>query len=131
MDQDPLVIEQIHAGASFLTEFQKYRPIEVAFWLKDLEEGEWSLYVVSDQITDDNFDVAYGEVARISGQLRDGRFDPFKVKLVGVNDPLARAVLDTERHAPGGPDRFYGRTFGGVSVDLIYIYPSPLPVPAQ
>jgi hypothetical protein len=129
MDQIPLVIDQIDAGTKFLNEFQSYLPIHVAFWLKEAEEGDWNLYVVSDQITEDNFDVAYGEVVRIAGQLRDPWFDPFQVKLIGANDPLAQAALDIQRRFPGRmPTRFHGKTFGGLSVDEVYIYPSPVPV---
>jgi hypothetical protein len=130
MDQIPLVTEQIDAGTRFLNEFQKYLPIQVAFWLKNAEEGDWNLYVASDQITEDDFDVAYGEVVRIAGQLRDPWFDLFQVKLIGATDPLAQAALDLQRRFPGGmPTRFHGNTFGGLSVDEVYIYPSPVPVP--
>jgi hypothetical protein len=129
MDQVPLVIDQIDVGTRFLGEFQKYLPIQAAFWLKETEEGDWSLYVVSDQITDDNFDVAYGEVLRIAGQLRDPWFDPFQVNLIGANDPIAQVALDIQRRVPGRmPSWFHGKTFGGVSVDEIYVYPSPIPV---
>jgi hypothetical protein len=61
-----LVDEQIEVGAQFLSEFCKYRPVQSAFWYKDSDEGEWYLYVASDQITDDNFDVAYEEVGRVA-----------------------------------------------------------------
>jgi len=129
MDQGPLVIDQIDAGARFLAEFQKYVPIKTAFWLKDSDEGAWSLYVASDQITDDNFDVAYGEVLRIAGQLRDPLFDPFQVKLIGADDPLAKAALDSKRRYPGPvATRFHGKVFGGLPVEEMYVYPSPLPV---
>lgn len=131
MDQGPLVMDQIDAGARFLGEFQKYMPVLAAFWLKESDEGEWNLYVASDQITDDNFDVAYGEVLRIAGVVRDPYFDPFQVKLTGANDPLARAALDTHRRYPGRvATRFHGKVFGGLPVEEVYIYPSPLPVPA-
>ena len=132
MDQGPLVKEQIDAGARFLGEFQKYLPIQAAFWLKEAEEGNWNLYVVSDQITDDNFDVAYGEVARIAGHLQDPWFDPFQVKLVGVDARLAKAVLELQQRYPGRvPIRIQGKTFGGLSVDELYLYQSPIPVPAH
>jgi hypothetical protein len=132
MDQVPLVSEQIDAGTKFLGEFQKYLPIQAAFWLKETEEGDWSLYVASEQITDDNFDVAYGEVLRIAGQLRDPWFDPFQVKVIGANDPLAQAALDIQRRFPGRmPTRFHRRIFGGVSVDEVYVYPSSIPVLTQ
>jgi hypothetical protein len=89
MDQGPLGTGQIKAGARFLGEFQKCFPVQVAFWLKESDTGAWYLYVASDQITDDNFDVAYGEVARIGGQISDPFFDPFQIKVIGVDDPLA------------------------------------------
>jgi hypothetical protein len=131
MDQGPLVIDQIDAGARFLGEFQKYTPVRVAFWLKESDEGEWSLYVASDQITDDNFDVAYGEVLRIAGELHDPFFDPFQVKLIGAGDPLAKAALDIHRRYPGRvATRFHGQVFGGLPAEEVYIYPSPIPVPA-
>jgi hypothetical protein len=130
MDQGPLVKEQIDAGARFLTEFQKYAPVQATFWLKESDEGEWYLYVASDQITDDNFDLGYGEVARLNVALKDPWFDPFQVKLIGMGDPLAQAALDHLRRFPGrGPARVHGETFGSVAVDEVYLYPSPLPVP--
>jgi hypothetical protein len=127
MDQIPLVIEQIDAGNRFLHEFQQYLPIHAAFWLREADAGDWNLYVVSDQITEDNFDIAYGEVVRITGQLRDPWFDPFQVKLIGASEPLAQAALEMQQHFPGRmPTRFHGKTFGGLSVDEVYIYPLPV-----
>src|SRR5258708_16795052 len=132
MDQGPLVAEPIDAGARFLREFDKYLPVQAAFWLKDGEDGEWNLYVASNQITDDNFDVAYGEVVRIAGVLRDPMFDPFQVKVIGMDDPLAKAALDVQRRYPGRtPIPVHGKTFGRLPVEEGYIYPSRIPVPAR
>ena len=132
MDQGPLVAEQIDAGAKFLAEFQNYLPVQAAFWLKDSEEGTWNLYVASEQITDDNFDVAYGEVVRLAGILRDPWFDLFQVKLIGADDPLAKAAADIRRRYPGRtPLPLRGGTFGGVAVEEVYLYPSSLPVPIR
>lgn len=131
MDQSPLVNDQIDAGARFLGEFRKYIPVKAAFWLKESDEGEWNLYVASDQITDDNFDVVYGEVLRIAGHLHDPRFDPFQVKLLGGDAPLAEAALDLNRRCPGPvATHVQGRMFGGLPLEEAYIYPSPIPVPA-
>ncbi len=130
MDQGPLVIEQIDAGSRFLREFQKYIPVDVAFWLKESDDGDYSLYVASDQITDDNFDIAYGEVLQIGRRLRDPMFDPFQVKLIGTDDPLAKAALEINRRYPGPcPTRFHGKAFAGQVVEEVYIYPAPVPVP--
>ncbi|MFL5243849.1 MAG: hypothetical protein ACJ8FY_17240 [Gemmataceae bacterium] len=132
MDQGALVTEQIDAGARFLSEFQKHFPVQSAFWLKESDEGERNLYVASDQINDDNFDVAYGEVMRIAGQLQDPWFDPFQVKVIGQDDPLAKAALDIQQRYPGrNPIRLNGKSFGGASVDDVYLYTSPAPAQVQ
>jgi hypothetical protein len=126
MDQVSLVSRRIEAGARFLGEFQKYLPVRDAFWLKESDESDWILYVASDKITDDNFDVAYGEVARIAGEMRDPWFDPFRVKLIGKDAPLARAAAGIRRPYPGPiPTHFSGSTFGGVAVDDVFFYPAP------
>jgi len=133
MDQGPLVSEQIEAGAAFLREFQKSFPVRVAFWLKDSDSGERYLYVASEQITDDNFDVAYLDVARIATEIQDPWFDPFRVKVIGDEDPLAKAALEAQRrHAGrGGHVRLYGHVFGGLAVDEVYLYPATTLTPVR
>lgn len=131
MDKEPLVSEQKDAGRRFLAEFHKYYPVRVAFWLRESEATAWDLYVASDQITDDNFDVAYGEVGTAADAIRDPSFDLFRVKLIGVDDPLAKAAIELHRNYPGPiATHFGGRAFGGVSVDGVYLYPDPIPVSA-
>lgn len=131
MDQGPLVGEQIEAGARFLAEFQKYRPVQCAFWLKDSEYGEWYLYVASEQINDDNIDVGYEEVLTIAAQKQDSVFDPFQVKLVGDDHPLAKAALDFSLRHPGRTSiGMRGKAFGGMSVDEMYIYRAAIPASA-
>src|SRR5688500_16634978 len=99
MDQGALVKEQIDAGARFLAECHKHYPVQLAFWLKD-EEGHWYLYVASDQITDANFDVAYGVVGEVADLIRDPWFDIFQVKVIGSDHKLAKAVAEAERRNP-------------------------------
>lgn len=73
MDQGALVTEQIEAGARFLTEFDKSRPIQIDFWFKDGEERAWRLYVALDQVSDDYATDAYDEVVRIGLGMHDPR----------------------------------------------------------
>jgi hypothetical protein len=131
MDKGPLVNEQINAGVRFLAEFQNYLPIQSAFWLKESENGRWYLYVASDQITDENFDVVYGEVGRLAEVIRDPNFDVFQVKVIGADDSLAKAVLEMQKRYPGrSPLRFHDKTFGGHNFEEVYVYPQPIPVPS-
>lgn len=127
-----MVSEHIEAGARFLAEFQKYVPIQSAFWFKDDEESTWWLYVASDQITDENFDLAYKEVVRIAGVLQDPWFDLFLVKVIGEDHRLAKSVAELQHRYPGpSPIHLYGKTVGGVTLDEVYVYPLPLPAPVQ
>jgi hypothetical protein len=132
MDQGPLVIEEIDAGAKLAREFDRFEPVKAAFWLKASDEEQRYLYLASDQIDDTNFDVAYREVLRLADQLRSPYLDPFRVKVIGGDDPLAQAAVEINRRFPGPmPTRFGGKVFGGISVEDVYVYPSPLPVTAS
>ena len=130
MDQGPLVTEQIDAGAQLANEFDRRTSLQAAFWLKESEDGQWYLYLVSDRINDTNFDLAYGEVHRLLGRGPHLWLDPFQVKVAGVDDPVAKAVIEIQQKYPGRfATRLRNRMLGGVYVDEVYIYPLPLPVP--
>jgi hypothetical protein len=132
MDHESLVKEQIDAGAKFLREFEKYAPVRVAFWLKERDRRFRHLYVVSDEITDDNFDRAYREVGRIQGQMRNPYLDFGSVMVRGVDDPMAKATLEKRRcYAAEYPIRLYDTYFGGVGAEEVYIYPLPVPEPVS
>jgi hypothetical protein len=126
MDQEPLVIEQIEAGRKFIEEFDKHVPVRAAFWLKVNEDSGWYLHVASDQITDENFDVLYGEVASVAKNIEDPNFDLFRVKLIGTHDPFARAALSLHKQSKARvATHIRGRSFGGMGVEGVYVYPPP------
>lgn len=128
MDQGSLVTEEIDAGAELAREFDKYEPIKVAFWLKASDDDHRFLYIASEGIDDSNLDVAYGEILRLSAKMQSIWLDPFRVKLINADDPLAKAAVEIHQRFPGRlATRFGGNMFGGISVDDVYIYPSPLP----
>jgi hypothetical protein len=128
VDQGPLVIEEIDAGAELAREFDKYEPVTVAFWLKAGDEDYRYLYLASDRIDDTNFDVAYGEVLRLADKMQSIYLDPFRVKLINADHPLAKAAVEINHRFPARiASRFGATTFGGISVEEVYIYPSPLP----
>ncbi|MEJ7638378.1 MAG: hypothetical protein WKF75_10495 [Singulisphaera sp.] len=131
MDQGPLVTEQIDAGARLASEFDsQYKPLSAAFWLKESEVGRWILYLVSDQIDDSNFDQAYGEVIRLLGRGPHMWLDPFQVKVIGVDDRLAKTVLDIQQRNPSRlATRVRERMIGGLSVEEVYIYSIPIHLP--
>lgn len=122
------MIEETDAGADLVREFDKFHPVKAAFWLKASDEVHRYLYIASDSIDDTNFDVAYGEVLRLVDKQRSPYLDPFRVKLISADDPLSKAALEIHQRFPGPmATRFGGKSFGGLNVDDVYIYPSPLP----
>ncbi len=123
--------EQIDAGESLIREFSRQIPVQAAFWLRERDSEEWYFYLASDQINDSNFDHAYREVLRILRPQPSLWIDPFQVKVIGIDDPVAKAALDMMARYPGKiPTRYHGRHFGGLSVDEVCIYPLPLPASA-
>ncbi len=121
----------IDAGAELARRFAaEYKPLRAAFWLKDYEDGQWFLYLASDQIDDSNFDLAYGEVGRLLGRGPHLWLDPFQVKVTGTDTPLVKSVLDIQRKYPGLlPTRLRNARLGGEMFEEVYIYPLPIPVP--
>lgn len=131
MGQKALVTEQIDAGERLIREFGKTFPVSAAFWLMERESDDWYFYLASDQINDANFDLAYREVLRIVPPSQSLWIDPFQVKVIATEAPVAKAALDVMQKYPAQiPMRYQGRPFGDLSVDEVYIYPLPLPVSA-
>ncbi len=125
MDQEPLVSGEIDAGAELARRLDQHVPVNAAFWVKESEEGQWYLYIASDQIDEKNLDVAYGEVLRLASLMASPFLDPFRVKLIPAGDPLAQAALDIHQRYPGTiATRLGGKRFGGMAVDGVYIYPA-------
>lgn len=126
MDQGPLVKEQIEAGRRFLREFARYARVVVAFWLKDSESGRWTLYLASDQVDATKYDVAYGEVIRIAGAMRDPDFDPFKVRLLRMGDPMvADALVACAGRPPRIPFTVRAVKFGAVGGEEVHFVQGP------
>jgi len=125
MDTNPLVIEEIEAGAELIRRFQQYMPVEAAFWLNPSEEGRWALYIASLQMGVANYDLGFAEILRLVHDMQTPYIDPFQVRLIGSDDPLAKAAVETNRRFPGPvPTRFRGKNFGGLPVEEVYIYPA-------
>lgn len=132
MDEGPLVRERIEAGLRFVHEFDKYAPVCVAFWLKKQDGWFWHLHIVSDQITDANFDLAYREVIRLADQMADPDFNWMRVTVLGVDEPLGKAALEAQQRYKGKAlIHIHDSYFGGIATDgEIIIYPQSAMVSA-
>lgn len=124
MGQAILVEEQIEEGAEFLSEFNTYRAVSVACWVSPSDSDNSILYVASDDIDDTNFDIAYGEVLRILKGKNNQWLDPFQVKVLNSNDPIALAAIKIRDRYPSKriATRYNGSSLAGMSIDSAYIY---------
>jgi len=118
-------MDEISAGEAFIRRLHDYTPVKAAWWMRNAEGGYRYLYVAIDGLNENNFDLVYGEVRRITREMKDDYYiDPFRVNVVSTNDPVAKAIMDVYRRFPGRiPPRFVGRVLGGVAVAEVYIYP--------
>src|SRR5208283_2448034 len=109
--------------------------VRVAFWAKPTEVGKWFLYLASTFVDDRGPAAAYRLVQKTLRKTPGLWIDPFEIRVIGMNDTLTEAVLETIK--PKVPDspfavrnpkpfpgmtRFGGGTLGGMSVDGAYIY---------
>lgn len=124
MDTPPLVIDEIEAGKEFLGRLNAYKTVKAACWLRGDENEERYLYAALEGLTVQNSDVAYGEVMRITQEMKDHYVDPFRVKLISEEHRVARALAEIyQRYGNRVPTRISGRVFAGMAVEEIYIYP--------
>lgn len=122
--------ESLDAGAELLAQFDKTFPVEAAFWIKFEDEWRWYLYIASDRIDHDNIGDGYEEVVRIANMSPTPFLDPFQVKLIPTDDPLAQEAINFHKRYPGRPaTRLGSGTFGGREIEGVYIYPSPIAAP--
>jgi hypothetical protein len=125
MDQAVLVEDQLDAGMRFVETLEKTMPVLVAFWLKASEDEDWSLYVASNQFDYGNRRLAYQNVLTSAREMNSG-FDPFRVNLVGLNEPIVKAVLEFYlTHPPTIPYRLHDTSIGSIAVADAYLLKGP------
>jgi hypothetical protein len=71
-----------------------------------------------------SYGLVFAEILRLVQEMQTPYIHPFQVRLVGSDDPLAKAAIEANRKYPGRvPTQIRGKDFGGVPVEDVYIYP--------
>src|SRR4051794_18584757 len=119
MDQGPLVESQIDEGREIVEKLKAEGfDVTAAWWMKTAEEGQWFLYIASQQVDTQGIATAYRTLYSHLRPLRSVWVDRFDVKLVGRNNPIAIEVCDLLRRYPGPmPIRYGGKRLGNVSIE--------------
>ncbi len=124
MDPMPLVTDEIEAGAEFLRRLDALRPVTTACWLREDDESESYLNVSLEGLTEGTVKSSYDLVRRAVNDMKERYFDPFRVRLITPDDPVAKSVADIYRRYPGRtPSRWDAGGFGGLPATELYIYP--------
>jgi hypothetical protein len=128
MDQTILVREQIAAGSELVRRVNAAMPVSAAFWLKEIDEPRWYLYITSDALVDQAPRMGYKVVREVIDAMgEDPAIDLFQVKVLPSNDPLAQEATNVVRHlARNVPVQLGTIRFGGRAVEDVWIYPGTI-----
>jgi len=128
MDQTLLVDHELQDVPRLIVELRKDNFIPKAvFWLYSNEDNAWNICFVMDGIKEHGSRNQYLTLVKAMRRMNDLWIDPFAVKIIDSNDPLAKAVLDhlSTRHTKI-PTRVRNARLGDVFVDSAYIYPNAI-----
>ena len=127
MDQALLVEQQTDAGQAFIDLlFKDGFDVSAAAWVKPSEEDRWLLYLVSKEVDNRGLSAAYRAVHPVFGKLHAPWVSLTDLKLVGPTNPVAAGIMEINRMCPGrSPTRSRRPQLGGMSIDEVYVYPTP------
>lgn len=126
MDPNTLVEELIDDGKKFIDRLvQNKVPVLAACWLRPADEDRWTLCIATPLVDEQGASLrAYGEVFRVLRNVSPTLITSSDVKLVGVEDPITKDLLDIRRRYTGRALRRYqGPKIGNIAVEDAYIYP--------
>jgi len=104
-------------------------PLTAVCWVKTSEEGDWYLYIASNSVDQKGLASAYREVYGVLKTISGTSISFSDVKLVGINNPITKDILEIRERYPGRlPTISRRRQLGSVAVDEVYVYPlGPIP----
>jgi hypothetical protein len=115
---------QIDGGKALVDSLQDAGfDVTVSGWTETSEEGDWYLYIASKDVDDRGLAGAYQTVYITIRANPEFGIDPFEVKLIGQNNPIATDLLAI-RGASGTRIATRSRRpkLGHMSVEETYVY---------
>ncbi len=125
MDYELLVEDQIEDGKALISGLRdKGFDVSVALWVRSSEEGLWFLYLGKNSVRSmslaDAYRVAYGVLRRVANT----RISLSSIKIVDVNNPIARAAIEVRDRYPARlATRYNSKRLASMAIDEAYIYP--------
>src|SRR5271157_2002288 len=129
MDQATLVEHQIDDVSKLIDALKLDNfGVSAVFWLYTSEADQWFLYLVSDVVDQKGITEAYRLVYKAMRRLTNLWINRFEVKLVGPEEPVAKAIIDfvSEQQIPL-PTWIRGTKLGDVYIERAYTYGNSKP----
>ena len=128
MDQSTLVEAQIDEGRRFVERFAADgAPVRAAFWAQTDPDGFWYLYVALAGVEHTGTSEAYRAARKSLQKLGDIELKGSWIKIVGPDHSVAEGVVAITAANPSrSGTRYGGQSFGPMSVEHLYVYPSQL-----
>lgn len=126
MGQGTLVETQIDGGKALVETLRNGGfDVAVSGWTKSSEEGDWYLYIATREVDDRGLGDAYQTIYTTIQSHPELAIDPFDVKLIGPQNPIAKDLLDI-RGTGAAPLATRSRRpkLGHMSVEETYVYAS-------
>jgi hypothetical protein len=100
--QSTLVEEWIADGRRFVERFAADgNPVQVAFWGRTIEAGDWYLYVATDLYDRDGPLASYRAVQTSLSKLGDSAVSNSEIKVISPKNSIVREVLAAMSRHPG------------------------------
>jgi hypothetical protein len=129
MDSDALVEKGTNDGQKLITQLvHEGFDVTAAAWVKETEEGQWFLYVVSKEVDVAGLRAAYRRAQTIMRQMSDPLWiDRFELKLFSPASSVGTDLLDLLHTYVTGKSPVHSRRskLGDVPIDELILYPSP------
>jgi hypothetical protein len=128
MDTSTLVENKLDAVRSLIRQLIADKvDVTAAAWVKPSADGDWQLYLVSKTVDAKGLGDAYRATYEALEKLPDPWIGMSEIKLVGIENPIARDILAARAQAPGKRiTRYLGQELGGIPIEEAYIYSSSI-----
>ena len=124
MVTETLVEPLIESGGQIIHQCQKDGfSIDLAFWLKAVDDENWYLYLVNDTMAKDGPRKSYHKLYSSWKKLESPFASYSDIKIIDVSDPLAKDVRNLAENYGNQLNTWFGkRSLGFLEAEKLFVY---------
>ena len=121
---ESLTSEDLEAARRFRDLLSRRMDVSAVYWLRSDEESSWYLNVASTDIGHAPSAGDYSKVLDAAEEADDPNLNPALVTLVGLDDPIARGLIEFQKSHPAPlATRMRRRILNNRWIEDLYLYP--------